>query len=125
VTDPPRFAHIDQDAIDACADLIARSGASAFEIGYVDDTPGSPWYAAATFKRWGGGELRREGGGPAEAADALSRRVLAGATCTRCHKPVALSGEHPDRCRWSRQGDRWTAGCMIVRVPIPHPEEPR
>jgi hypothetical protein len=114
--DLPPFAGVDQDAIDACADLVGRSGASQFEIGYVDDTPGSPWYASVVYTRYGGAVIRKEGAGPAEAADALSRRILTGGQCTRCHKPISLSGADPRACRWSRQGARWSAGCLTVTV---------
>jgi hypothetical protein len=84
------MSFFDHDAVVALADLVGRTGAREFEIGWVhDDVPSEEagWYATAKFK---GARITEEGAGPTEAADALSRRLLTGARC-KCRKLVALS----------------------------------
>lgn len=104
----------DEDAIVACVDLGHRSGAKDFKIGYHEDEPQEGalnWYAEAHFK---GARIFGEGVGPVEAADALSRRLLKGARCRRCGKPIRLGGPSAGgkgKCRWSRQGAEWVPGC--------------
>lgn len=124
---------LDQDAVLAAADLVDRSGARSFQIGYLhDDVPPeqADWYATATYK---GTKITAEHHpGPVEAAEALARRLLSGAKC-RCGKLVSLSDDgavvFPDaklldgttwtaeqvakagQCRWTRQGKRWEPGC--------------
>lgn len=81
----------DQDALDAALDLVGRSGARNLEIGYVREGVPSEeagWYAHAQY---GGVRLIvEEHRGPAEAAEALARRVLTGAKCAHCGGLVAL-----------------------------------
>jgi hypothetical protein len=102
----------DQDAMLAAIDLARRSGAKDIEIGYLhDDVPveQAGWYASARYR---GAKLIIENKpGPVEASEGLARRILAGATCAHCAKPVALSGEDPGTCRWTRIGARWKRGC--------------
>ena len=124
---------LDDDAITACADLVGRTGATNFQIGYLhDDVPveQAGWYALAQYSsaRISVEDQR----GPVEAADALSRRILTGAQCFHCKKLVALSDHGavafnsrlPDgsfwsvqaaaqagQCRWRRMGPRWARGC--------------
>lgn len=100
---------MDGDAIVACVDLVGRTGASGFEIGWLhDDVPieQAGWYAHAKYQ---GARITTAGNdaGPAEAADALSRRLLRGGQCM-CGKKVTLSGSRDARkwCHWSRHGDR-------------------
>lgn len=84
-------ADLDQDALDAAVDLVGRSGARGFEVGYVHE--GVPvaeagWYAHAQY---GGARITTEDHrGPVEAAEALARRLLTGAKCTHCGGLVAL-----------------------------------
>lgn len=123
--------NLDEDAIVACADLVGRTGAREFQIGYLSDDPPHQWYAHASYK----GARITEGDqeGPAEAADALSRRLLAGAKCAHCGALVALSGAGAvaygsavmadgsewtaaeaagaGQCRWRRLGPKWVRGC--------------
>jgi len=37
----------DRDKVVACADLVGRSGARQFQIGYLNDEPPHAWYAHA------------------------------------------------------------------------------
>lgn len=126
--------HLDGDAVKACADLVVRTGATGFEIGYLhDDVPvdEAGWYAHAQYK---GARITTDGGhrGPVEAAEALARRLLTGAKC-KCGKLAALdtSGAVAYRqttladgsswsaqqaaaagqCHWTRHGARWISGC--------------
>lgn len=123
---------MDDDAIVACADLVGRTGATAFQIGYLhDDVPveQAGWFAHAQFR---GARISVEDHrGPVEAAEALCRRLLTGAKC-RCGRLVALSDEGAiafdghladgsrwtteqaaaaGQCRWRRMGPRWVRGC--------------
>lgn len=126
--------NLDEDALMAAADLVGRTGAKSFEIGYLhDDVPAAEagWYANAQYK---GARITEEGAGPIEAAEALARRLLAGGKCTRCGGLIALSSSgafaYPSatltdgtkwtaedakaakQCRWTRMGRRWEAACQ-------------
>src|SRR5258706_845767 len=123
--------HLDEDAVLACADLVGRTGATEFQIGYLHDEPPQQWYAHAQYR---GTRITEENhAGPSEAADALCRRLLTGARCAHCGGLVALSGAgavaygNPvmadgstwsaaeaaaaGQCRWHRMGPKWVMGC--------------
>jgi hypothetical protein len=104
---------IDQDAVDACADLVGRTGAVNFEIGARSDQPGARWYAQARYK--GAPPIEVEADDPAGAADAMSRRILRGGKCAHCHRTVVLGGNAIGYCRWTRVGPKWLAGCPAGR----------
>lgn len=119
-------AGFDQDALIAAADLVGRSGASHFEVGYLhDEVPfdEAGWYAHAQFKgvliRFPEDEESTAVRGPIEAAEGLARRLFAGAQCRRCGELIWLS-DGEGGCRWRRMGDRWEPGCdKPVDVSIP------
>jgi hypothetical protein len=124
----------DDDAIAACADLVGRTGAKQFKIGYLHDNvpvEEAGWYAHAQFQ---GARIDVEGHrGPVEAADALCRRLLTGAQCAHCKGVVTISDagaavyqkstlidgtpwnaddtRRAKQCRWRRMGSRWVRGC--------------
>lgn len=125
---------LDDDATVAAADLVGRTGATQFKIGYLhDDVPPEEagWYAHAQYR--GARITVEDQPGPAEAADALARRLLTGAKCYHCGGLVTLSDDsafafHRARtvdgvrwdieqsaaagwCRWRRIGNRWEGGC--------------
>lgn len=104
---------IDQDALIATVDLVRRSGATDFEIGYLhDDVPMelAAWYATATYR--GAKLIAEDRRSPDEAADALARKLLDGAQCRHCKKLVRLDDKMAlGACRWSRHGARWVRGC--------------
>ena len=127
--------NLDEDALVAAAELVGRTGAKGFEIGYLhDDVPieQAGWYAHAQFQ--GARITEDDHRGPIEAAEALARRLLECGKCTRCGGVVALSAAgaviFPDvtltdgtrwdektarsapQCRWTRMGSRWVAGCQ-------------
>lgn len=134
-TTPERMDPADKDIIIACADLVGRTGARNFEIGYLhDDVPveEASWYAHAQLR---GARLTAENHrSPTEAAQALAERLLKGAKC-KCGRLVTTStdgafaffkshtvdGKRWDarvaakagQCRWRRIGPRWTPGCEI------------
>ena len=127
--------NLDDDALVAAADLVGRTGAKGFEIGYLhDDGPieEAAWYAHAQYE---GTRVTEENHrGPVEAAEALARRLLEGGKCTKCGGLVALSSRgaviYPSamltdgtrwdektaqsvrQCRWTRMGNHWVAGCQ-------------
>lgn len=127
------MADLDQDAIHACADLVSRTGAKEFQIGYLSDEPTHGWFAHASYK--GARISTGDHPGPVEAADALCRRLLTGAKCTGGGGLVALSDagatafKNPVmadgstwtiaeasvmQCRWRRMGPKWVMGCRQV-----------
>lgn len=100
-----------RDALLAGVELVGRSGAKDFTMGYLrDDVPISQagWWAKAQYA---GAELRIERPDPVEAVEALARRILTGATCAHCHRKVKLGGSGGNSCRWYREGARWFRGC--------------
>jgi hypothetical protein len=125
--------NLDEDALVACVDLVGRTGATGFEIGYLhEDVPAEQagWYAHAQLR--GARIIVEDHRGPVEAADALARRLLSGAKC-RCGRLVALSDRGAfaytkahtvdgqswtaeqaaavGQCRWRRVAARWQMGC--------------
>jgi hypothetical protein len=140
----PHYAVLDEDALIAAADLVGRTGAQGFEIGFLhDDVPAAEagWYCHAQYR---GARVIAEGAGPVEAAEALARRLLEGGRC-RCGRLVALSddgavafgGRMTDgstwpleqaaaagQCRWSRYGRRWVSACGAGSSPA-EPQRPR
>lgn len=138
----PAAMNLDEDAVVAGADLVGRTGATDFEVGYIhDDVPAEEagWYAHAKYR--GARITTDDHRGPVEAVEALARRLLEGGKCTRCGGVVALSdagamvyptatladGTRWDletaraagMCRWTRNGRRWVAGCTAA-----HPRQP-
>lgn len=109
-----RFSSFDQDALIAGADLVRRSGARQFEVGYLHDdvpTEEAGWYAHAQYK--GHRVIVENKPGPIEAVEGLARRLLADATCRRCGNRISLSEEGEGICRWTRLGKRWGPGCDL------------
>lgn len=107
---------LDQDAFGAAVDLVARTGAKGFEVGYLDDdvpADEARWYA---YAQYAGARVTAENHcGPVEAAEALARRLLNGGRCTHCNGIIALSGRHKKgrRCRYRRVGAKWVRGCEV------------
>jgi hypothetical protein len=105
------------DIVIACADLVGRSGASDFLIGYLhDDVPveEAGWYAYAQFR--GARITVDDHRSPTDAALALAERLLRGATC-RCRRAVTLT-DGRDGCRWRLVGQRWEPGCDVAPVRV-------
>lgn len=124
--------NLDEDALFAAADLVGRTGAKEFQLGYLNDEPPHQWYAYASYK---GARISVDDcAGPIEAAEALARKLLTGGKCTKCGGLIALSGSGAvayrapvmadgstwtaeeaaaaGQCRWTRMGKRWEAGCQ-------------
>lgn len=106
--------HLDGDALDAAVDVIGRTGAKAFEVGYArDGVPAehAQWYAHAQYQ--GVRVMVENRRSPVDAAEALARRLLAGGRCTHCNGTITLSGPAgASICRWTRRGPRWERGCL-------------
>lgn len=124
---------MDDDALTAAVDLVGRTGAESFELGYLHDdvpVPQAAWWANAQLR--GTRIMVEDQPGPVEAAEALARRILVGGQCQHCGGLVALSdgaavaypGPMTDgttwteeairaagQCRWRRVGPRWVRGC--------------
>jgi hypothetical protein len=101
----------DDDAVAAVADLVSRTGATSFQVGFLhDDVPAEEagWYAVAQYR--GARITIEDQRGPIEACDALARRLLAGARCTKCGRTITLTAKRAG-CRWRRLGAKWVAGC--------------
>lgn len=106
----------------AAVELVQRSGATEFEVGYLDDNPANPrWWAKAQYR---GARLQvDEHPTPSAAAHALAARILEGGKCTTCGLTIttadeierqAAAGFSPggDMCQWARFGRHWIAGCV-------------
>ena len=121
------------DAVAAAAGAVRRAGATEFEVGYLDDdvlVEEARWWASTRVR--GRRFMVDDQPGPAEAAEALARKVLRGAKC-RCGRLVALDGdpgglggdkvladgtawthaaqEAAGTCLWRRHGDTWHRQC--------------
>lgn len=134
-----------QERLVAAVDLVGRTGATGFELGYLhDDVPidRAAWWAHAQYR---GTRIAVEDQlGPVDAAEALARRLLDGGKCAHCGSLVTLdpAGAYAtDRtmldgtpwlaeqqadaglCLWHREGQRWVRGCesasAAVRKPSP------
>jgi hypothetical protein len=113
-------AHLNDDIVIACADLVGRAGASGFEIGYLhDDVPAEDagWYAHAQYH--GARIIVEDHRSPTGAALALAERLLSGAMC-RCRRPVALT-DRLGGCRWRLIGARWEPGCDAPSLRVDGP----
>jgi hypothetical protein len=114
VTAPPNW---DQDAFAAACDLIERTGAKQFEVGYLhDDVPveKAGWYAHAQYH--GARITAQDHPGPVQATEALARQLLEGGVCTYCGLKIALADYPGRRCRWTRQGPKWVRGCAATHT---------
>jgi hypothetical protein len=103
------------DAIRAATDLVDRTGARELDLGYWDGAlPGQAyWFAHVEYA---GARVSVENHrGPAEALEALARRLLTGTHCPHCGRPVTLTTDEDAaedrRCHYRRVGPRWVRGC--------------
>ena len=79
----------------AGVDLIGRTGAKDFRVGWSDEDDGPPtvWYAVATYKRppgtpkWTPGEAAAALD-PVKAVLRLCEQLIDGGTCAHCGKPT-------------------------------------
>ncbi|MFE7461625.1 hypothetical protein ACWFMI_23765 [Nocardiopsis terrae] len=124
------FTEQQERDIQACADLVGRTGATEFEIGHTGySSARATWCAHAKHR---GAQIQpQDHPTPDRAARALAERLLTGARCQHCQGLVTLLDEGavalgPDRiadgsqwdgtasgkaCRWQQIGGRWAGGC--------------
>jgi hypothetical protein len=134
---------IDEDALFAAVDLVSRTGAKGFEIGYLhDDVPTAKagWYAHAQYR--GARITCADQPHPIAAAEGLARRLLSGGKCVHCGRLISLNpaGAYARDatlidgspwlveqqisagiCPWRRDGRTWVRGCEQGRPPIDAP----
>jgi hypothetical protein len=102
----------------AAVDAIARSGATGFEVGHLEDgsvpVPLARWYATAKYK--GAKITADEHASPIAAVEELLAKIMVGGGCVKCRRSITLPNEPgagaPERCTWSRLGDMWVPGCV-------------
>lgn len=105
----------DQARLRAAVDLVGRTGATSFEVGYLhDDVPVelAGWWAHAQYR--GRRITVDDQPGPIDAAEALAVRLMTGAMCAHCKQPVLMDDlpiAGPNGCRWWRSGAAWVRGC--------------
>lgn len=103
-----------EEATIATADLVRRSGATAFECGYLYDVPrveDQGWYASAYF---GERQIRVDGRNPIDACMALALELLDNTLCRRCGRPITVFGtDGGGFCVWSLRGAHWHSGCGL------------
>lgn len=128
----------DEDALLAAVDLVGRSGATNFEVGWLNDEDdpaylerGAEWWCKAQYR---GARLTVEGfDRPDHAAEALALKILKGGKC-RCGRLVRLAGADAafaysdvdmadgthwtaqeaaaaGQCEWRRVGKKWEPSC--------------
>lgn len=126
------------DALLACVEMVGRTGAKDFELGWLND-PGESAYVKHGAQWWAKAQYLGERifvedfDRPDDACQALAERLLYGAKCTHCGGLVALSDEGAfafesgrlmdgttwtvdeaaaaGQCRWQRVGPHWKRGC--------------
>ncbi len=105
----------DVEMLVAAVDVLGRSGARYFEVGYLDDNVPAYkalWWAKARYD--GRVVMVEDKPGPDFAAEALARRVLDGGLCTHCRKVIRVDAPRSERhrvCRYRRVGPVWKRGC--------------
>lgn len=114
------------DRATAAIELIARTGATHLEIGYLHDnvpTDQADWWASAQYR---GAKIHVEHKrSPGHALDALLVRLLDGAVCRWCGRQVTnrKSASPRRHCIYRRNGDRYIRGCTDTHhettVPLP------
>lgn len=79
----------DNDMVLACADLVRRTGASAFQIRYSDDEQPVVWMAVAEYP----GQKREVAAGftPVKAMFRLLEALVDGGQCKHCSRPTGVS----------------------------------
>lgn len=101
----------ERDRVLASVHVVERAGGREHEIGA---DPAGRWYASAHFR---GARIMVDGyADPANAADALVRRLLHKAAC-KCGRQVTLAPK-PRACLWRREGARWVAGCNAAPIHV-------
>lgn len=101
----------DDPMIKACVDVVGRAQARSLQIGHGVDG----WFAQVMYR---GQRIVVEGfPRPRDAALAMARRMLQGATC-RCGSPVTLV-DTVGACRWRLDADRWVPGCDAMSMVAP------
>lgn len=87
----------------AGVELIQRTGAKDFRVGWSDEDDGPPtvWYAVATYKRpagtprWTPGEAAAALD-PVRAVLRLCEQLIDGGTCAHCHRPTIFDDNPTD-----------------------------
>ena len=132
---PRGITQDDDERIVAAVELVARTGARHFEIGYLhEDVPANEadWYAHAQYR--GTRIMVEHHSHPADAVEALAVKLLTGAKCG-CGKLVALQrggalafraatmsdgstftieqAREAGQCHWRRKGRHWVSACGL------------
>lgn len=116
----PEMTTDETDRLHAAVDVIGRTGAKDFEVGFDDEAPTNAcWYARCDVV--GVGNTSVAGiTDPASAAEKLARKLINGGTCSHCGRTMTLviwikPGEdalYPAQCHWRRTRKRWERGCL-------------
>ena len=119
----------DRQVLTEAVDMIGRTGARAFEVGYhplfdddgeeIENGPASwwSWWAKATYR--GAVIAVDDFPHPVRAAEALAQQVKKDAACARCGRLIDWGGKRRRHCWWSRVDGRWDPGCERVAGPMP------
>ncbi len=76
--------------------LIAHTGASDIELGYMNDEKPYEWWAKAN---WNGHRVISEGHlGADDALDEIAKQVIHNGTCTKCDRKVTFGYIAPGKC---------------------------
>jgi len=127
MTNAPRPPYSDEqmERLDAATELIARTGATNLQFGFLhDDVPvcDAEWYATASYQ--GTRIICENKRHPIEAIEGLATRLLTGAQCQKCKRLITLNpmGAYAadsrllDGTKWSAEEQIAAGLCLWVRV---------
>lgn len=94
----------------AAVDLIGRTGAHSFEVGYDDDHTPTTWWATARYR--GRVLFVDEEPDPLHAVDELLRRIVNGGRCTHCNRTTTVGPSPiPFKCAYVITAGRYEPAC--------------
>lgn len=91
-------ANLNTDLLNATIELIGRTGAKAFRLGWVDEEPELPqyphiWYATARYEK---GHEAAAAMDPVGAVTRLAEQLIDGGKCQHCSRPTAIHQDSGD-----------------------------
>jgi hypothetical protein len=99
----------DGDRILAAVDLVARTGATGWDLSYDPDHRPVEWTATATYR---GAKQWATSTDPVQAAEDLARLLVDGGQCTHCGRRTTLGPAFSlANCVYRRVGARYVRGC--------------
>lgn len=113
----------DTERLIAAVEMIGRTGATGYEVGFDDDTTPTTWWAQAFYR---GARKAVDGHpGPVAATEDLLRRLVSGGQCVHCRRATTLGATAlPGRCAYVRRGATYLRSCTDLHPTVPAQEPP-